>query len=143
MRIHRKIKPFHTDERGELSHLLADEEPITSAVLITSRKGSVRANHYHKKDTHHVYVIKGSMEYTYKKLNPSTSLRVRTQSPIQSGTKLKTIIVNAGEIVATSPMTMHAMKFLEDSVFLALTTEPRNSKQYEKDTVRVKLIETE
>ena len=80
MRIHRKIKPFHTDERGELSHLLADEEPITSAVLITSRKGSVRANHYHKKDTHHVYVIKGSMEYTYKKRRYYITLRLNSQT---------------------------------------------------------------
>jgi len=135
MKIVRKIKPFFTDERGELSHLLKNEEPITSAVLITSKKGSVRANHYHKKDTHHVYMIKGSMEYTYRKL--------KTQSPIQSGTKLKTIIVNDGETVVTPPMTVHAMKFLEDSVFIALTTEPRSAKQYEKDTVRVKLIETE
>ena len=127
MIIHRKIKPFHTDERGELSHLLADEEPITSAVLITSKKGSVRANHYHKKDTHHVYMIKGSMKYTYKDVNNKTG-------------KKRTIIMKAGEVVTSPPLTIHAMKFLEDSVFLALTTEPRSSKQYEKDTVRVKLI---
>ena len=129
MKIVRKIKPFHQDERGSLSHLLEDEEPITSAVLITSKKGSVRANHYHKKDTHHVYMIEGTMEYTYKNVNN------------KSGRK-KTIIVKKGEVVTSPPLTIHAMKFLEDSVCLALTTEPRNSKQYEKDTVRVQLIKS-
>ena len=54
--------------------------------------------------------------------------------------KLKTIVVNAGEIVESPPMTMHAMRFLEDSSFIVLTTESRDQKKYEKDTVRVKLI---
>lgn len=128
MKIVRKIKPFHTDERGELSHLLADEKPITSAVLITSKKGSIRANHYHKKDTHHVYMLKGEMEYTYK-------------NAVNKKSKKRTIIVKAGEVVTSPPLTMHAMKFLEYSICFALTTEPRSSKQYENDTIRVKLIE--
>ncbi len=127
MKIIRKIQPFFSDKRGVLSHLLENEKPITSALLITSKKGTIRANHYHIKDTHYVYVIKGSMEYYYKNSHAKN-------------VELKKIIVTEGEIVKTPLMTPHAMKFRKDSIFLALTTEPRDQKKYEKDTVRIKLI---
>ena len=127
MKYVKKIKPFHTDNRGQLSHLLPENLKIKSVVLITSKKGSVRANHYHKKDTHHCYILKGKMEYTYQDMNSKNK-------------KKKTVIVTEGEIIATPPMTGHAMKFLEDSVFLALTTEPRDQKKYEKDTVRITIV---
>lgn len=127
MKLVRKVKPFFSDERGSLSHLLENEKGITSAVLIVCKKGAVRANHYHKKDTHHSYMINGKMEYYSRNLHTKNA-------------KLRKIIVNEGEIVTTPPMTLHAMKFLQDSLFLALTTESRKQKEYEKDTVRVKVI---
>lgn len=110
-----------------MSHLLPDEETITSAVLITSKKGTVRANHYHKKDIHHVYIVSGKMEYSYKDQTKKTG-------------KKRTITVRKNEVISTYPKIIHAMKFLEDTVFLALTTEPRKKRQYEDDTVRIKLI---
>ena len=123
----KKIKPFFVDDRGGISHLLDRPSSITSALYITCKKGAVRANHYHKKDTHYSYMIKGSMEYTYKNVNSKNS-------------KEQKAIVRKGEIVETPPMTMHAMRFLEDSAFIALTTEPRDQKKYEKDTIHVKLV---
>lgn len=123
----RKVSPFFTDERGIMSHLLDNEVPITSVLLITSNKNSIRANHYHKKDTHYIYLLKGKLEYTYKDL-------------LDKESKNKTVTVEKGYIIKTPPMTAHAVKFLEDSEFLALTTEPRDAKKYENDTVRVKLI---
>ena len=68
MKYVKKIKPFHIDERGEMSHLLEGKTPITSVLLITSKKGAIRANHYHKKDTHYAYMLKGKMEYAYQDL---------------------------------------------------------------------------
>lgn len=127
MNIVKTIEPFFVDERGEMSHLLEGETPITSAVLITSKKGAIRANHYHKHDTHHVYIIKGSMEYTYQAVDDPEK-------------KKHTVTVKAGQLVTSPPMTMHAMKFLEDSIFIALTTEARDQEKYEEDTVRVGLI---
>lgn len=123
----RKVKPFHVDERGEMSHLLAVKTPITSAVLITCKKGAIRANHYHKTDTHYSYMLKGKMAYYYRKLNAKDK-------------KIHKVIVREGDIVYTPPKTLHAMEFLEDSIFIALSTEPRNQEAYEKGTVRVKLI---
>ncbi len=122
------IKPFFSDSRGEMSHLLEGDEKFSSAVLITCKKGSIRANHWHKKDTHYSYMLEGSMEYTYKPVGADDS-------------KKKTILVKKGDMVCTPPNTVHAMKFLEKSVFIALTTEARDHKQYEKDTVRITLVE--
>lgn len=127
MKFIKKIKPFHVDDRGEMFHLLDKSTPITSALYITCKKGAIRANHYHKKDTHYSYIVKGSMEYIYKDANDKDA-------------KEQKVIVKKGEIVQTPPMTMHAMKFLEDSIFIALTTEARDQKKYEKDTIRVKLV---
>jgi len=111
-----------------MSFLLDGESKFTSALHITCKKGSIRANHYHKKDTHCCYMLKGKMEYSYKNLKVKNS-------------KKKKLTVSEGEVICTPPMELHAMKFLENSEFIALTTEPRDQKKYEKDTVRIKFIE--
>ncbi len=41
-------KPF-VDMRGEIRNLI--DAPFTSAAVITSVKGAIRANHYHKKES--------------------------------------------------------------------------------------------
>lgn len=121
----KKIKPFFTDERGDMSYLLDKNVAINSAVLITCKKGSVRANHYHKKDGHYSYLLEGKMNYYYKS---------------QGETKTKKIVIHKGEMVFTPPKEIHAMQFTEDSTFIALTTENRTKDTYEKDTVRKKLV---
>lgn len=127
MKFVKKVNPFHVDERGEMFFLLDKSTPITSVLYITCKKGAIRANHYHKKDTHYSYMVKGSMEYVYKDVNSKHA-------------KEHKVIIKKGEIVETPPMIIHAMRFLEDSIFIALTTEARDQKKYEKDTVRVKLV---
>ena len=56
-----KIKASFIDKRGKITNIL--ESPVTSIVIITSKKGAIRANHYHKRDSHWSYIIKGKMEY--------------------------------------------------------------------------------
>ena len=62
--------PF-VDERGKIQPLI--DIDFKSCVLITSKKGTVRANHYHKKDWHFIYVIKGEFEYYFRKTNVTVS----------------------------------------------------------------------
>jgi dTDP-4-dehydrorhamnose 3,5-epimerase-like enzyme len=38
-----------------------------STSIIYTKKNQWRANHYHKKDWHFIYVIKGSFEYYFRK----------------------------------------------------------------------------
>lgn len=126
MKIVKKVEPFHVDERGTMSYILDREAITTSTLLITSKKGSVRANHYHKKDSHYVYLLEGKIEYTYQEVGSK---------------KRQSVVVNKGEVVYSPPMTIHAVRFLEDTVMLALTTESRDQEKYENDTVRIKLVE--
>ena len=62
----KKVKSFK-DSRGYIQPLV--DLPMKTTCLIYSKKGSVRANHYHKTDWHYCYLINGKMRYFYKKKN--------------------------------------------------------------------------
>lgn len=126
MKISRKIKPEIKEERGDITKLLDDgKTKIKSILLITSKAGSVRSNHYHKKDAHWIYMLSGKMEYYEKSVR---------------GGKIKKAVLGPGDMVYTPPFMIHTTKFPKDSVFFAFSIRSRNQKNYEQDTVRVKLI---
>lgn len=119
------IKPEFEDERGFISRLVDDDNIHFRAVLlITSKTGAIRANHYHKKDSHFVYCLSGKFRYSEKVMKNKSS-------------KTESVILKPGDLVLSRPMVAHRMEFLEDTVFLAITTEPREHDKYEKDTVRL------
>ena len=115
-----ELEPPHTDARGAIVPLV--DAPMKSAVLITSKKGTVRANHYHKTDWHYCYVLSGRIEYYHR---PTGG----TEAP-------ELILVDEGQMVFTPPMVDHAMVFPEDTVFLTLGRNPRDPQSYESDVVR-------
>ena len=47
------------DHRGLILNI--SNELFRSCALIKSKKNSIRANHYHKKDWHYCYVLKGKL----------------------------------------------------------------------------------
>ena len=116
-----ELDPPHVDDRGEIIPLV--DAPIQSAVMITSKMGTVRANHYHRTDWHYCYVLSGRIEYYHR---PTGS----TDSP-------ELISVGEGQMVFTPPMVDHAMVFPEDTVFLTLGRNPRDRQSYESDVVRI------
>ncbi len=134
MKDYKKITPFFTDHRGEMSYIIDGEAEINSILFITCNKGAIRANHYHKKSSHYSYLIKGSMEYSW--YDVGVTLPVSRQE----GKKIKKIIVKAGDLIFTPPMVAHAMRFLEDSSFLTFDTKQRGKGKYEGDLIRVKVI---
>ena len=120
-----KLENPFIDERGEIQPLV--DSLMKSAVLIHSKKGSLRANHYHKTDWHYCYVLSGEIEYYYRKTNSSF--------PKQK------LIVQKGQMVFTPPMVDHAMVFKIDTTFLTLSRNFRDQKTYEEDVVRINLID--
>ena len=62
------------------------------------------------------------------------------EEPVGRPEKRASVVVEAGDMFYTPPMAVHAMRFTEDSVFIAFATESRAQADYEADTVRVKLI---
>lgn len=122
-----KTKPEFVDERGYITRLVdTDKYPIRAVMYITGKKGAVRGNHYHKTDAHYVFCLSGKFRYYEKK---ST----------KKNTKVESVILKPGDVVLSKPGVIHAMKFLEDTVFLAVTTEPREQKKYEADIERIKI----
>ena len=122
----RKIEPAYEDERGVIANIL--EEPINHVAIITSRKGAVRANHYHPEQIQYLYLVSGSFESFSKDLRKGEDAEVER------------VVVKEGSLVITPPMIAHAMRFLEDSVMLNLTTGQRDSENFEEHTRKYKLI---
>lgn len=123
MQVIKNIKPQFIDERGEITSILSGDNPdIKSVLFITSKKGSVRSNHYHKKDSHYCYIISGKAAWLEK--------------PVAGG-ELESVILEAGDMVFTPPMMMHTVKFLEDTEFLTFATESRLQDDYELDTIKI------
>ena len=116
--------PAYKDDRGALQTLINCR--TTNVALISSAKGTVRSNHYHKTDWHYMYMLSGSADYLYR---PAGS----TEAP-------KHLLFNQGDLLYTGPMEEHATVFLEDSVLLAMSGHPRDQETYESDIVRVVLV---
>ena len=120
-----KILPEFKDKRGYISRIIdQDKYKIRSILYIQRKKGSVGANHYHKKDTHYIFVLEGKVRYGEKNMEKKNA-------------KTAFVTLKPGDLVLSKPMVAHITEFLEDSVILAFTTENRNQKNYEKDTVRL------
>lgn len=120
----RHIDAAFRDQRGEIYNIM--EGKIGHVALITSKKGSIRANHYHKEDLQYIYLVSGAYE--------SHCCDVRQPE------KKQVLYVKPGDIVETPPMIAHAQKFTEDSVFLALTHREREQGKYEDDTIAYPVI---
>ncbi|MCA1572880.1 MAG: cupin domain-containing protein [Chloroflexi bacterium] len=116
-------QPFE-DERGAIQPLV--DRRMMSAVLISSRQGTLRANHYHQTDWHYCYVVEGSIEYFHR--------------PHGSSEDPERLLVPKGSMFFTPPMVDHAMKFPEDTVFLALSRNHRDQESYEADVVRIDVV---
>ena len=120
-----KLQNPFIDRRGSIQPLV--DLMMQSAVMIESKAGSLRANHYHKTDWHYCYVISGQIQYFHKNVN--------------SNKMPEMIIVKKGNMVFTPPLVEHCMKFPEDTIFLTLSRNPRDQETYEADVVRVNLID--
>ena len=122
-----ELEAAHADDRGGIQPLV--DADMKSAVLISSKKGTVRANHYHSTDWHYCYVLKGSIEYYHR--------------PVDSTAEPEQVIIRTGQMFFTPPMVEHAMVFPEDSEFLTFGRNSRRQEVYEADVKRVSPINPE
>ena len=113
-------KPAFVDERGEITDIV-ENIPFNSLTMITSSKGAVRGNHYHKRTTQYTYIIEGTCRYY-------------SQKP---GEPVEQVIARKGDLVVSPPLESHAFEALEDAVLLAFCQGPRSGTQYETDTFRL------
>jgi len=114
------------DDRGVIEKL--DRGGNHSVLRITSKKGTVRANHYHQKDSHVCYLITGKIRYVER-------------PALDASASLTEYIIEPGQCFYTAPMLAHAMEFLEDSEFLAISPRSGDQAEYENDIIRVTVID--
>jgi oxalate decarboxylase/phosphoglucose isomerase-like protein (cupin superfamily) len=119
------LEPAHADARGGIQSLV--NFPMKNLSLISSAKGTVRSNHYHLSDWHYMYVLKGSFDYYWRETGTNAEPEV--------------VRVTTGEMIFTPPMEDHATVFLEDSLLVVASRNPRDQESYEADTRRVQLID--
>ena len=122
-----KLETPFVDERGKIQPLV--DINLKSCVLITSKKRTVRANHYHKTDWHFCYVLKGSIDYYHR--------------PVGEKKSPELIKIKKDQLFFTPPMVEHAMVFHEDTIFLTLGGNSRIQSEYEADLVRTELISSD
>ena len=116
-----KLEKAFADARGAIQPLV--DMDMKSCVLISSKKGTVRANHYHQTDWHFCYVMSGEIDYYHR--------------PTGSPDEPEKVVVKEGELFFTPPMVDHAMIFTKDTVFLTLGRNSRKQEVYEADVIRV------
>ena len=104
------------DKRGKISnHELP--EPVNLIGLIDSKKGTIRANHYHPIQEQKCLVTTGQFISVYQDLLNKNSPKT-------------THVVDEGQLIVTKPNTAHAMIFSKDTVFLNLVRGEREHDNY-------------
>ncbi len=112
----RKGENLFIDKRGSISnHELT--EPINLIGLIESKKGTIRANHYHPQQEQKCLFTKGQIIEVFQDiLNP--------------GQPKITQVVNAGQLSVIKPNVAHTMVFSKDTTFLNLVRGERDHENY-------------
>ena len=117
-----KLKDKFEDNRGFIQPLC--DLNMKNASLIYTKTGQWRANHYHKKDWHLMYILDGKMDYFYKQNKEIYYLKLKK-----------------GDLIFTPAKEIHATYFPLKTVLIVGSKNPRDQKTYEKDTVRVNFID--
>ena len=104
------------DKRGVISnHELT--EPINLIGMIESKKGTIRANHYHPQQEQKCLFTKGQIIEIFKDIINPNSPKI-------------TQVVNAGQLSIIKPNVAHTMVFTKDTTFLNLVRGERNHENY-------------
>ncbi len=104
------------DDRGVISnHELT--EPINLIGMIDSKKGTIRANHYHPQQEQKCLFTKGQIIEIFQDIINPNSPKI-------------TQVVNAGQLSIIKPNVAHTMVFTKDTTFLNLVRGERDHENY-------------
>ena len=107
---------LYIDKRGAISnHELT--EPINLIGLIDSKKGTIRANHYHPQQEQKCLFTKGQIIEIFQDIINPNSPKI-------------TQVVNAGQLSVIKPNVAHTMVFSKDTTFLNLVRGERDHENY-------------
>ncbi len=119
--------PFE-NRAGKIQNLV--EGSFSGCAVITSNQGTTRSNHWHRTDSHYLYVLEGELLYW--------------SEPWIEGSPLpepgKPWLVQRGEMFFTGPGELHAIGFLERTVMVSCSSLPRDNESHEADLVRAPFV---
>lgn len=118
------LDPPFANANGEITNLLL--ERFSSAAVISSTPGALRANHFHKTDFHYAFVVSGTVEYFHR--------------PVGSSAAPERCVFTPGQVFFSPPMVEHAMFFPHGGTILTLARNIRDTAHHEEDVVRVELV---
>ena len=107
------------DHRGKILPIVHD---IANVQMIWSKKGALRANDYHKTDTHTCYLVTGSMDYYWRNHGES---KIHKEQYV------------AGALFKTGPLIDHEMVFTDDSTMVVVSEHQRDAVTYDEDIVKI------
>ena len=107
--------PFNDERASIINHELT--EPINLIGLIESKKGTIRANHYHPQQEQKCLFTKGQIIEIFQDIINPNSPKI-------------TQVVNAGQISIIKPNVAHTMVFSKDTTFLNLVRGERDHENY-------------
>ena len=109
-------KDLFIDKRGVISnHELT--EPINLIGLIDSKKGTIRANHYHPQQEQKCLFTKGQIIEIFQDIINPNAPKI-------------TQVVNEGQLSIIKPNVAHTMVFTKDTTFLNLVRGERDHEKY-------------
>ena len=119
MKLEKKYVSFQ-DDRGSIVDVI-ESINFNGATVITSKAGSIRGNHFHKKTVQYAFVLEGKILAKSKKV----------------GMDLEEVSLEPGDLISHDFYEAHMFEALVDSKFLVLSSGLRTGKDYELDTFRL------
>jgi dTDP-4-dehydrorhamnose 3,5-epimerase-like enzyme len=108
------------DDRGSIINIANGQ--IGDVAVINSAAGSIRASHFHKKDWHICFLIKGKLLYSWK-----NNLKLKSNS----------LEVKLGTSIITPPLVPHKFEFIEESTMVVVSHMSRLKSNYDADTTKL------
>jgi oxalate decarboxylase/phosphoglucose isomerase-like protein (cupin superfamily) len=115
------------NENGEILNVLFGK--FQSVARLGSKRGAVRANHWHRTDDHYALVEYGRVLYFERAVGAT-----EVPEPAAFG---------PGQMFYTPPGREHAMLFTEDTVIYTFAKNVRTHDEHEADLVRVPFVTQE
>lgn len=119
MKVEKKHISFQ-DDRGSIVDVIESID-FNGATIITSKAGSIRGNHFHKKTIQYAFVLEGKILAKSKKV----------------GMDLEEVTLEPGDLISHDFYEAHMFEALVDTKFLVLSSGLRTGKDYELDTFRL------
>lgn len=111
------------DARGTIADIFV-KEPKEHCTIIFTKKGGIRANHYHKVSRQHDFLIQGKFDVYSRKNNEGPIVKTLWQP-------YDLLTFESGEA--------HEFVALEDSLWITFVDGLRGGDEYEKDTFRLEV----